>query len=77
MMLPSQVLFGRNFFALVALVSIWVIPIIPNITVERRWSTDALKLTYIVFLMTSPNHGFNIYLRLNILSTLDTILQPI
>ncbi|KAH0636185.1 hypothetical protein KY285_035944 [Solanum tuberosum] len=38
----------RNFFTLVALVAVWVLPIIPNLTVKRRWSIDALKLTYIV-----------------------------
>lgn len=44
MMLSSQVPFGRNFFALVALVSVWVLHIIHNLMVKRRWSINALKL---------------------------------
>ncbi|KAH0750729.1 hypothetical protein KY290_029961 [Solanum tuberosum] len=53
-MLFSQVLFGRNFFALVALVSIWVFLIIPNLTVKWRWSIAALKITYIVYGIEPP-----------------------
>lgn len=43
-MLSSQVPFSKNFFALVALIFVWVLPIIPNLTVKLRWLIDALKL---------------------------------